>query len=346
MPHPATPTPTALTSRPAPARTVVVLGTGGTIAGRASAAGDNVGYIAGEVGVGQLLAGVQNMAAQLPALQNWAFEAEQVVQVDSKDMGPAIWRPLLARVAQHLARPEVAGIVVTHGTDTLEETAWLLQAVLAPAKPVVLACAMRPATALVPDGPQNLMDALCVATTPGARGVVAVCAGRVHQARHVQKVHTYRLDAFDSGDAGPLGCVEEGRLRRWQDWPDGTADGHMQGRLLERLLADTAWPRVELITSHAGADGAVVRALLATANPQAPAASLRGLVVAGTGNGTLHADLLTALREAQAAGVAVWRGTRCAYGQVVPGPNDALADTGGLSPVKARLSLVFELFGG
>ena len=327
MPHPATPdTSQALVqTSPAPARTLVVLGTGGTIAGRASAAGDNVGYTAGEVAVGQLLAGVQGMAAQVPTLLGWVFEAEQVAQVDSKDMGPAVWQALLARLSQHLARPEVAGLVVTHGTDTLEETAWLLQA-------------------LVPDGPQNLMDALCVAATPGARGVLAVCAGRVHQARHVQKVHTYRLDAFDSGDAGPLGCVEEGRLRQWQAWPEGTANDRFQARQLERLLADTAWPRVELITSHAGADGAVVRALLATSVPAAP---LRGLVVAGTGNGTLHADLLAALREAQAAGVVVRRGTRCAYGQVVPGPNDdMLADTGGLSPVKARLSLVLDLLGG
>lgn len=341
MPHPATPDPTQapVETSPASARTLVVLGTGGTIAGRASAVGDNVGYTAGEVGVGQLLAGVQNMAAQVPTLQGWVFEAEQVAQVDSKDMGPAVWQALLACLTQHLARPEVAGIVVTHGTDTLEETAWLLQAVLAPVKPVVLACAMRPATALVPDGPQNLMDALCVAATPGARGVVAVCAGRVHQARHVQKVHTYRLDAFDSGDAGPLGCVEEGRLRRWQAWPEGTADDHLQAR----LLAATPWPRVELLTSHAGSDGAVVRALLATSVPAAP---LLGLVVAGTGNGTVHADLLAALREAQVAGVVVRRGTRCAYGQVVGGPHDVLADTGGLSPVKARLSLVLELLGG
>ena len=337
---------TTPTARPDPAaaltlpRTLVVLGTGGTIAGRAAAAGDNVGYTAGEVGVDQLLTGVLHMARQLPQLGGWAFEAEQVAQVDSKDMGPAVWCPLLARVAHHLARPEVAGVVVTHGTDTLEETAWLLQAVLAPAKPVVLACAMRPATALVPDGPQNLMDALCVAATPAARGVVAVCAGRVHQARHVQKVHTYRLDAFDSGDAGPLGCVEEGRLRLWQAWPSAEDRAQPPGGLLERLLAATNWPRVELITSHAGADGGLVRALLAHTDAVTP---LRGLVVAGTGNGTVHAGLLAALADAQAAGVVVRRGTRCAYGQVVPGPHDALADTGGLSPVKARLNLVLEL---
>ena len=325
-------------------RTLVVLGTGGTIAGRATTAGDNVGYTAGQVGVADLLAGVQNMAAWTPALLGWAFEAEQVAQVDSKDMGPAVWRELLARAAHHLARAEVAGVVVTHGTDTLEETAWLLQAVLAPAKPVVMTCAMRPASALVPDGPQNLMDALCVAATQQASGVVVVCAGQVHAARHVQKVHTYRLDAFDSGDAGPLGCVEEGRLRLWQPWPEGQADRRLSDHLLQRLLSAPDWPRVELVLSHAGADGAVVRALLADPTALAP---LRGLVVAGTGNGSVHSGLLAALEQARAAGVRVRRGTRCAYGQVVPGPhgstNDALADTAGLSPVKARLSLMLEL---
>lgn len=331
-PATASPSSTSDTARP----TLVVLGTGGTIAGRAGVAGDNVGYTAGQVAVADLLAGVQAMATQVPTLAGWHFEAEQVAQVDSKDMGPAVWRLLLARAAHHLARPDVAGVVVTHGTDTLEETAWLLQSVLAPAKPLVLACAMRPATALVPDGPQNLMDALCVAATPGARGVVAVCAGQVHQARHVQKVHTYRLDAFDSGDAGALGCVEEGRLRRWQAWPEAG----VSGQLLTRLLDAAAWPRVELVTSHAGADGAVVRALLAATPMQGP---LRGLVVAGTGNGTIHADLLDALRQAQAAGVVVWRGSRCAQGQVVPGPHDSLPDAGDLSPVKARLSLMLEL---
>ncbi|WP_342132417.1 asparaginase [Hydrogenophaga sp. OTU3427] len=327
--------PSTTAIRPSAAPTLVVLGTGGTIAGRAGSAHDHVGYTAGEVGVAELLAGVQAIASSQPALAGWTLEAEQVAQVDSKDMGPAVWRPLLQRLAAHLARPEVAGVVVTHGTDTLEETAWLLQALLAPTKPVVMACAMRPATALAPDGPQNLLDALLVAATPGARGVVAVCAGQVHAAQHVQKVHTYRLDAFDSGDAGPLACVEDGQLRQWQDWPRGEG---MPARL-QRLLDAPSWPRVELVTSHAGADGTLVRALLAHAPRGGDA--LRGLVVAGTGNGTLHHELLAALQAAQDAGVAVRRGSRCAYGRVLGA--GALADTAGLSPVKARLALMLEL---
>ena len=315
---------------------LVVLGTGGTIAGRASQASDNVGYTAGQVAVDDLLGGVR------AHLGGCDVVAEQVAQVDSKDMGPAVWRPLLQRLVHHLARPEVAGVVITHGTDTLEETAWLLQALLAPDKPVVITCAMRPATALTPDGPQNLRDALAVAQAPGARGVVAVCAGRILAARHVQKVHTYRTDAFDAGDAGPLGVVEEGQVLTWQPWPQGAAEPD----LLQCALANTDWPRVEWITSHAGAGGALVRALL-TQSATGAEPPLRGLVVAGTGNGTLHQDLEAALALTQAAGVTVWRSSRCAQGRVLaaaqarwPVAPDALP------PAKARLALQLHLLAG
>ncbi len=313
----------------------VVLGTGGTIAGRAANAADHVGYTTGQVAVDDLLGGIR---AQLPEGSHW--EVEQVAQVDSKDMGPEVWQPLLRRLQHHLARPEVDAVVVTHGTDTLEETAWLLQAVLAPAKPVVLACAMRPASALVPDGPQNLLDACTVALAPGARGVVAVCAGQVHAANHVQKRHTYRLDAFDSGDAGPLGVVEAGQLTLWQPWPHG--DGPRTG-LLERLLATAQWPRVEWVSSHAGADGALVHALLAHSQTEGVPA-LRGLLVAGTGNGTLHRSLEAALQTAADAGVQVWRVSRCAQGRVLAA-SDARwpVAPAGLSAAKARLALQLHL---
>ena len=137
---------------------VVVLGTGGTIAGTAASASDNVGYNAAQLGASQLVTAI-------PAPGSAPTEVEQVAQVDSKDMGFAIWRELVVAVDRHLARSEVCGIVITHGTDTLEETAYFLQRVLAPAKPVVLVAAMRPATSLQADGPQNLLDALLVART-------------------------------------------------------------------------------------------------------------------------------------------------------------------------------------
>jgi L-asparaginase len=314
------------------ARRVVVLGTGGTISGRAGAASDNIGYTAGEVGVADLLQGID-------APPGISLAAEQVAQVDSKDMSFALWRTLAQRCARWLAEPEVAGLVITHGTDTLEETAFFLQSVLAPSKPVVLTCAMRPASALAPDGPQNLRDAIAVAAAPDARGVVAVCAGRVHSAFEVQKVHTYRLDAFDSGDAGPLAYVEEGELRRLRDWPP--ADPAARGSF-DRIAATAAWPRVEILLSHAEARGSLVEALLEERR-RGGAEPVQGIVLAATGNGTLHHALEAAALRAEAEGVAVLRATRCVEGRILPKPDQRLRDAGALTPVKARIALMLEL---
>lgn len=304
---------------------IVVLGTGGTIAGTAREAQDNIGYTAAQLGVEQLL-------GSIPALAKLPLIAEQVAQIDSKDMDAQTWARLAQRCVHWLAQAEVAGLAITHGTDTLEETAFFLQAVLAPAKPVVLTCAMRPATALAPDGPQNVLDALAVAAASGARGVVAVCAGKIHAAADVAKRHTYRVDAFSSGDAGPIGYVEEGRLRMLRNWPDA-GTGLPAARL--QALAQAQWPRVEIVMSHAGATGRLVQALLAQ--------GVDGLVVAATGNGTVHHELEAALVEAQASGVKVMRATRCAEGRVIDLPGDALAGAAALSPVKARIALMLEL---
>ena len=314
-------------------RRVIVLGTGGTIAGRAAAAGDNIGYTAGQVGVTELLGGVA-------APDGIALAAEQVAQIDSKDMSFAIWRTLAERCAHWLAEPDVAGIVITHGTDTLEETAFFLQSVLAPSKPVVLTCAMRPATALSPDGPQNVRDAIAVAASPGAQGVVVVCAGTVHSAFDVQKVHTYRLDAFDSGDAGAVAYVEEGAVRGLRNWP---ASPPQHARVLfERMVHAERWPHVEIVVSHAEARGTLIDALIRAREAGAQDA-VRGLVLAATGNGTLHHVLEEAALRAQAAGVAVVRATRCMQGRILPTPNARVRDAGELTPVKARIALVLEL---
>ena len=312
-------------------QTVAVIGTGGTIAGTSANAADNVGYSAAQLGAAQLVAAI-------PALAGVPIEVEQLAQIDSKDMGFALWRALAERVAQQLARPEVGGVVITHGTDTLEETAYFLQRVLAPRKPVVLTAAMRPATALLSDGPQNLLDAVRVARTPGASGVVAVMAGTVHGALDVRKLHTYRLDAFGSGEAGPIARIEEGRLRQHRPWPQGQALG------LARLPVDVAsWPRVEVLMSHAGADGRLVNALRA--------AGVRGIVVVGTGNGSLHHSPEAALLEAQADGIKVLRSTRCPQGGVIEAGTDAqpalsrlgLPSAGSLTPAQARIELMLSL---
>ncbi|WP_245213438.1 asparaginase [Rhizobacter sp. AJA081-3] len=302
------------------ARKVAVLATGGTIAGTAARAGDNIGYTAAQLGV-------QALVEAVPALREVALITEQVAQLDSKDMEFSIWAALAARVAHHLADDGVAGIVITHGTDTLEETAYLLQRLLAPAKPVVLAAAMRPATALLRDGPQNLLDAVTLAREPGARGVMAVLAGTVHSAWDVRKVHSYRVDAFGSGEAGPVARFEEGWVRRLRGWPAGEAIG--------LAVLDQPWPWVEIVTSHAAARGEVVRAMVA--------AGVKGIVLAGTGNGSVHHALEAALIEAQHAGVAVLRSTRCLDGPVQMKRGDELPSAGTLTPVQARIELMLQL---
>lgn len=317
---------------------VVVLGTGGTIAGTASRAGDNIGYTSAQVGVGQLLEAVPGLSL---VLGGRALHSEQVAQVDSKDMSFAVLQRLVVQVCQYLSQADVAAVVITHGTDTLEETAYFLHATvpaaLLSAKPVVLTCAMRPASSLAPDGPQNLMDAVATALTPGAQGVVVVCAGVVHGAVAVQKVHTYRTDAFDSGDAGPLGYVEEGVVRLVKNWPPALMQPGQVA--IETIAGVVRWPRVEIVMNYAGASGAIVRALRAPSGDE----PVLGLVVAGTGNGSVHCDLEAALLQAQADGVRVLRATRCTRGQVLPTPGNALADSKGLSPVKARVALMLAL---
>ena len=310
-------------------RKIVVIATGGTIAGVADSPTDHTGYLAGQLDISHLVAAFPGLTQAAGALQ-----LEQLAQLDSKDMDAATLARLAQRVAELLDEEAVQGVVITHGTDTLEETAYFLHALLAPAKPVVVTCAMRPATALSADGPQNLLDAVTVARHPGAKGVLAVCAGAVHGPLDVYKAHPYRLDAFSSGDAGPLAFVEAGRLRVLRAWPEGQAQ-----RQLLALLA-RPWPKVAIVTSHAEATAWMVPALVA--------AGAQGMVVAATGNGTVHAALEKALLEAQQQGLQVRRAGRCAQGVLVEGASDAVpffAAYPGLSPVKVRMALVLELMG-
>ncbi|WP_321812844.1 MULTISPECIES: asparaginase [unclassified Burkholderia] len=308
---------------------VVVLATGGTIAGAAAARGDTLHYTAAQLSIGELLAGI-------PAFDDLPVIAEQVAQIDSRDMNLDVWRRLAERCAYWLEQADVAGIIVTHGTDTLEETAFFLQEVLAPTKPLVLTAAMRPATALLTDGPQNLVDAVTVALVPDARGVVVVCNGTIHGAEDVTKTHPWRVDAFGSGDAGPIGYVEAGSVRLMRAWPSGsrTADGN-PAALLQKVLRCTSWPRVEIVMNHAGADGMLVFLLLEN--------RVQGIVAAGTGNGSLGKPLKEALLVASKRGIPVVRATRCAEGHVLGKKTDELPDSHGLSAVKARIAMQLRL---
>ena len=314
-------------SQPAlnPPRAIAVLATGGTIAGLAPKASGADGYVAAQVGVADLLA-----AAGLSA--DVRVHAEQVAQIDSKDMRREVWIELGRRCRHWLARDEVQGVVITHGTDTIEETAYFLQRVLAPTKPVVLTCAMRPSNAVSADGPRNLFDAALVALDGRAQGVSVVCAGLIHASPHVRKSHTQRLDAFTSGDAGPWGCVTGETVISYKNGALASVDS---GDVDIEKIASRAWPRVEVVTNHADADGAIVDALLAV--------GVQGLVVAGTGGGSVSERLDEALHRAAAQGVGVLRSTRCAAGPVLPTPGRDFDVAGDLTPAKARVALQLAL---
>ncbi len=331
---------------------LVVLGTGGTIAGTAASSEDHTGYIAAQIGVTQLLQGIAGLQG---ALQGCELVAEQVAQIDSKDMDFATMAHLAARCLHWLGQGDVAAIIVTHGTDTLEETAWFLHltlpADLLASKPVVLTCAMRPATSSEADGPRNVMDAVRVALDGQARGVLCVCAGDVHSAEHVQKVHSHALNAFSSGDAGVVAQVKHGSIE-WHRSLSISQSGIPESALADCALATSELlqfqslmlskfpqqlPRVEMVYNHASASGAVVRSLLADRSQP-----VRGIVAAGTGNGTLSSDLEAALLTAQTQGVQVLRSTRCVFGSVTPVQGNALNCTP-LTPLKARIAMTLQL---
>jgi L-asparaginase len=209
---------------------------------------------------------------------------------------------------------------------------------------------MRPATSSEADGPRNVCDAVRVALHPEARGVLSVCAGDVHSAQQVQKVHTHALNAFSSGDAGPVAVVQGGQVL----FHASSVSNLLPNRpivpvpwtrvatenIANRLSALQSWPHVEIVLNHAHASGSIVRALLAdAANAADP---LRGIVVAGTGNGTMSAALQAALQTAQSQGVQVLRASRCAWGGVSATANDVFPCTE-LSAVKARVQMVLQL---
>ncbi len=313
---------------------VVILGTGGTIAGTANDPSRAWAYQAAQLSVAQLIEAV-------PALQGVPLEAVQVAQVDSKDMSWSIWRQLGRALHVQLARDDVAGVVITHGTDTLEETACLLQALHDGAKPVVLTAAMYPATSPDADGPGNLRDAVRAVQESARRGlggVVAVMHGRVWSAVDVRKAHSHALDAFDGGGASPLVVLAQDD-RSEAVWPSAwPACGRFGWGYLE-----VNPPRVEIVCSHADADGWLVRAMLAHA--QTSERPLRGIVVAGTGHGTLHEGLAQALREATQQGITVWRSSRVARGGVLAREGDEWPAVPHLTAAQARVALTLSLLG-
>jgi L-asparaginase len=311
---------------------VAVLATGGTIAGSAADAAQTAGYQAGVVGVDRLLAAV-------PAIAGVArIEAEQIASIDSKDLDLSLWSALAKRIDELAARDDIDGVVVTHGTDTLEETAYLLHLAVKTSKPVVMTAAMRPSSALSADGPLNLLGAVTVAATREAwgRGVLVAFNNRIHSARDIVKTSTYAVDAFQSPEVGALGWVQDGRV----EFQRSVVRPHTAAT---PFAAGPDWPAVEIVASYAGASRTAVDAVVA--------AGVRGIVVAGTGNGSIPAVVQSALADAVQHGIAVVRASRVGSGHVMR--NGAASDdtlgfvsAGTLNPYKARVLLMLALAAG
>lgn len=338
---------------------IAVIGTGGTIAGAAANAAQTTGYQAGALSVSHLLEAV-------PALSAIArIDGEQLASIDSKDMSVELWVELSRRLDTLLASDAVDGAVVTHGTDTLEETAYFLHLTLKSSKPVVLTAAMRPATALSADGPMNLLNAAIVAGSPAShgRGVLVAFANRIHSAREVVKTSTFSVDAFDSPEAGPLGWVQDGRVeyvrraerRHTVATPFRLARSGDTGAGLHReagaLAVETGvlhdgvppLPMVGVVHSYGGASRIAVDAFVA--------AGAAGIVAGGTGGGSLHRDLQEGLADAAARGVAIVRASRVGSGHILrnaSAPDDRLGfvSAGTLSAFKARVLLMLALAAG
>src|SRR5499427_3381195 len=278
--------------------TIVVLATGGTIAG-AAASDVQAGYTSGEVGVQQLLAAVPQ-AKKLAVLRG-----EQISNIGSQDMNDDVWLKLAKRVNELAASPDVAGIVITHGTDTIEEAAYFLNLVVKSRKPVVLTAAMRPSTALSADGPLNFYNAVAVAANKDAagRGVLVVINDWVHGASSLTKTSTTAVQTFLSPLTGLIATVAYGEV----DWNRGPV-GRNTSQSEFSLDGVTALPRVDIIMAYENMDGALIDA--------AVAAGAKGVVIAGVGNGNMTAAALAALGKHAKNGIVCVRSSRVTTGRV------------------------------
>lgn len=315
---------------------VAVVTTGGTIDSVGADRLDLAAYL--ETGrrlePGQLLASITVELATIARVTEVPFRRLRAHAMTDTDL--ADLRDVIAGL---LARDEADGVVITHGTNTLEETAWLLHLVLATDAPAVLTGAMRPASGLSADGPLNLVEAVRVAASPGARGlgVLVVMDDTIHGARDVTKSNTLRVSAFADGASGPLGRVDgDGRVVITHRPARGTSVRGAYAAVDLRAL-----PRVDVLTSYQGADGALVDA--------AVAAGARGIVSAGTGAGYPTPGEVAALERASAAGVVVCQASRVGAGRVPLVPS--LVARGWLAaddlvPWKARILLRLALAAG
>jgi L-asparaginase len=311
---------------------IKILATGGTIAGAQKTQAD-AGYKSGAFSVDDLIQAV-------PQLKNIAeMSGEQVANIGSQTMNHEVWLKLAARVNEVLKSDDVDGVVITHGTDTMEETGYFLSLVVKSDKPVVLVGSMRPATAISADGPINLYNGVALAGSPEAkgRGPLIVLNDTIHYAREAQKMHTTHMDTFDSPNRGIAGVMNTGKATFYSS----IATRHTTNSEFSidgLTVANLPW--VIVVYSYVNFSGEVIDAAVDR--------GVKGIVLAGVGDGNTTDAALAALARAAGKGVAVVRSSRTGSGLVdrnVEINDDKLGLIAGmeLSPQKARILLMLGL---
>lgn len=309
---------------------IKILATGGTIAG-AQSSQESYGYKSGAFKVEDLIQAVPNIGKLAD------LSGEQVANIGSQDMNDAVWLKLARRTNDLLDRRDVDGVVITHGTDTMEETAFFLDLVVKSEKPVVLVGSMRPATAVSADGPGNLYNAVATAASPQARGrgVMVVLNDEIHAARNVTKTDTTSVGTFRSPNRGTAGLVHTGTVT-WFERMDKKhttrSEFSVEGR--DRL------PRVDVIYAHANMSPDLVQAAID--------GGARGLVIAGVGDGNMTKEVVDLLARAASQGIAVVRSTRLPAGVVlrdneVDDSKLGFVASGEFNPAKSRVLLQLAL---
>ena len=309
---------------------VVVLATGGTIAG-AQAPEGGYGYKAGSFDIKDLISAVPNLDKLA------VISGEQVVNIGSQDMNDAVWLKLARRLAVVVKSPGTDAVLITHGTDTLEETGYFLDLVTKTDKPIIIVGSMRPATAISADGPSNLYNGVAAAVSPGARGrgVMVVLNDQIDYARNVVKLNTTDMQTFQSVNRGPAGVSNTGVVTwfgKLEKKHGTTSEFSVDG--VSKL------PRVDVIYANAGMDPDLIDAAVKL--------GAKGLVIAGVGDGNMTSAALDHAAAAAKAGVVVVRSTRLASGIVyrnneVDDDKLGLVASGELNPAKARVLLMLAL---
>jgi L-asparaginase len=315
---------------------IEIIATGGTIAGAQANKGD--------YGYKSALFNVEDLINAVPQIRDLAtIGGEQLVNIGSQDMNDAVWLKLAKRINERLASGEVDGIVVTHGTDTMEETSYFIDLVTPNDKPIVFTGSMRPATALGADGPANLYNAVAVASDPRSRGrgVLVVLNDSIHLARNVIKTNTTNVETFRSLNRGPLGLVNTGKIDWFEKSETATqpAAARSGGAPFSVDKLDVL-PRVDILYAHANMSTDLIDTAIKD--------GAKGLVIAGVGDGNMTQQALDRLTQAAKDGVVIVRSTRLPQGVVLR--NNEVNDdklgfvaSGELTPPKARVLLQLAL---